>query len=312
MNERQRAILQQVAEGRLSPEEATLLLDEAAREQGEGTEPSEWGDEAGQEEGTDGGATPGGQSPPPGGEAQGTIRRVRVVGNFRSARIIGDPSVREAVADGPHMARREGDLLVIESAIEDLDLPGFVFNRGWWSWRPTVPPDPGHVRPPRPPRPPRPGRWTGEEAWQRPWYQSQLTVRMRPDLALDVELSAGTVRVDGVTGPMRLEVRAGSVRVEGARGPLDASVAAGSLRVDGMLRTGESRVRCDASSVRINLERGSSVLVRARAEMSKLSMPHRGQMGTWMGEREEVKIGDGAATLDIEANMSSVGVTAER
>jgi hypothetical protein len=314
MNERQRAILQQVSEGRLSPEEAAVLLDEAAREQEDGSEPSEWGDEAGQEEGADGGAAPGGQSSPPAEQAQGTIRRVRVVGTFRSARIIGDPTVREAVADGPHMARREGDLLVIESVIEDLDLPGFVFNRGWWGWRPTVPPDPGRARPPRSPRPPRmprPGRWTGEETWQRPWHQSQLTVRMRPDLALDVELSAGTVRVDGVTGPMRLELRAGSIRVEGARGPLDASVAAGSLRLDAMLRTGESRVRCDASSVRINLERGSSVLVRARAEMSKLSMPRRGGVGTWMGEREEVKIGDGAATLDIEANMSNVGVTAE-
>ena len=321
MNERQRAILQQVAEGRLSPEEAAALLDQVERDQrdqrDQRAEATERGDKTGQEEGA-GGAAPGGQSSPPEaeGQAEGAIRRVRVVGSFRSARVIGDPTVREAVADGPHVARQEGDLLIIESSLDE-DLPGFVFNRGRWPWRMTMPPDAaarGHPgRPPRPPRPPRPGRWRpGEEAW-RPWNLSELTVRMRPDLPLEVELSAGTLDTHGVTGPLRFDVRAGSARIEGARGPLDATVAAGSLRADAMLRAGASRVRCDAGSVRIHLERGSSVLVRARADLSKLSLPDRAAVGAWSGgEREEVKIGDGAATLDIEANMSSVGVTADR
>jgi hypothetical protein len=325
MNEHQRAILQQVAEGRLSPEEAAVLLDQAGRD--ERSEGTERGDETGQtgqtgqEEGAGGGATPGGQSSPPGAEAEGAIRRVRVVGSFRSARIIGDPTVREAVADGPHVARREGDLLIIEGSLDE-ELPGFFFNPGRWSWRMTVPPDAsarGPGRPPRPPRPPRaprppwPGRWwASEEAWQRPWDLSELTVRMRPDLPLEVELSAGTLHTLGVTGPLRFDVRAGSARIEGAHGPLDATVAAGSIRADAMLTAGASRIRCDAGSVRIHLERGSSVLVRAWTELSRLSLPDRGVVGTWSGgEREEVRIGDGAATLDIDANMSSVGVTAD-
>ncbi|HZD70105.1 MAG TPA: hypothetical protein VFA45_14755 [Actinomycetes bacterium] len=307
MNEHQRAILQQVAEGRLSPEDAAALLDEAGQD--ERPEQPGWGDEAGHEEGAEGGAPPGGQSSPSGAGSESAIRRVRVVGSFRSARIIGDPAVREAVADGAHMARREGDLLIIESALDESDLPGFAFDRGRWNWRPTVPPDAaGRGRP----------RWPGwrssaGESGQRPWSPSQLTVRMRPDLPLDVDLSAGTVRVHGVTSPMRFDVRAGSVRMEGARGPLDVNVAAGSFRADATLRAGESRVRCDAGSVRINLERGSSVLVRARAELSHLSLPHQDSMGAWAGgERQEVRIGDGAATLDIEANLSSVAVTADR
>jgi hypothetical protein len=320
MNESQRAILQQVAEGRLSPEEAAMLLEQAEQDQQDQadarSERSERGDEAGQETGADSGAGPGGQSSPPGLQAEGAIRRVRVVGSFRTARIVGDPTVREAVADGPHVARREGDLLIIESAFDESDLPGFVFNRGRRSWRLTVPPEgPGRGgRPGRPPRPPRPGRWSsGEEAWQRPWGHSQLTVRMRPDLPLEVELSAGTLRAHGVTGPLQFDIRAGSAKIEGAHGPLDATVAAGSLRADAMLRTGESHIRCDAGSVRIHLERGSSVLLRARAELSHLSLPDRGVVGTWSGgERQEVKIGDGTATLDIDANMSSVGVTADR
>ena len=306
MNERQRAILQQVAEGRLSPEEAAVLIDQAEQDQRDDrtgrSEATGRGNEAGQQEGADGGAAPGGQSSSTGAGDQSTIRRVRVIGSFRSARIIGDPTVREAVADGPHVARREGDLLVIESALDESDLPGFVFNRGRWNWRLTVPG-------------PRRG-WAGEEAWQGPWNPSQLTVRMRPDLPLEVELSAGTLRTYGITGPLHFDVRAGSARIEGARGPLDATVAAGSLRVNALLRGGESRIRCDASSVRVHLEHGSSVLVRARGDLSHLSLPDRHGVGVvgsrGSGSREEVKIGDGAATLDIEANLSSVGVTADR
>jgi len=316
MNEGQRAILRQVAEGRLSPEEAVVLLEQAEQDEQDErpgqSEPSERGDETGQEAGADGGAAPGGQSPPPADGTEGTVRRVRVEGSFRSARIIGDPTVREAVADGVHVARREGDLLIFESALDESGLPGFMFNRGRWSWRMTVPPDVAARAHPR--HPPWAGRWrAGEEAWQRPWSQSQLTVRMRPDLPLEVELSAGTLRTHGVTGPLHFDVRAGSARIEGAHGPLDATVAAGSIRVDALLRAGESRIRCDAGSVRVHLEHGSSVLVRARAELSHLSLPDRGVVRTWSGgEREEVKIGDGAATLDIDANMSSIGVTADR
>ncbi len=315
MNEAQRAILQQVAEGRLSPEEAAVLLDqadEAERERGsEHGEPTEE-PSAGTGEGP-------GDRTTSATAADAGVKRVRVVGNFRSARIVADPTVREAIAEGPHIARREGDLLIVESAFDDADMPGFVFNRGFRNWRLTIPPDfagrPG--RPPGPPRPPRPPRagaeWTGGEPWERrSWSQSELTVRMRPDLPLEVELAAGTLRADGLTGPLRFDVHAGSARINDARGQIEAMVAAGSIRIDALLTQGASRIRCDAGSVRVNLQRGSSVLVRARPELSKLSLLGRDVVGTWTGDREEVKIGDGTATLDIDANMSKVTVTADR
>src|SRR6266511_3075368 len=109
MNEVQRAILQEVAEGRLSPEEAAAATGERPRDH---------------------------TTPPPAGTDTG-IKRVRVVGNFRSARIVADPTVREAIAEGPHIARREGDLLIVESAFDEADMPGFVFNRGMRNWRLT-------------------------------------------------------------------------------------------------------------------------------------------------------------------------------
>lgn len=135
---------------------------------------------------------------------------------------------------------------------------------------------------------------------------------MRPDLPLEVELSAGTLRADGLTGPLRFDVRAGSARIEHVRGPIEAMVAAGSIRIEALLTEGASRIRCDAGSVRLHLEKGSSVLVRARPELSKLTLPGHGVVGGFSpGEREEVKIGDGTATLDIDANMSKITVTAD-
>ena len=316
MNERQRAILQQVAEGKLRPEEAAVLLDQADdAEQDQGSEH----DGPAEEPAAGPGRRPTGATAAPAAADSG-IRRVRVVGNFRAARVVADPTIREAIAEGPHVARREGDLLIVESALDENDMPGFVFNRGMRNWRLNIPSDftgrPG--RPPRPQRPPRPPRagvsWGEEEAsWNRTsWSHDELTVRMRPDLPLEVELSAGTVRVDGLTGPLRLDIRAGSARIERVRGPIEALVAAGSLRVEALLTQGASRIRCDASSVRLNLERGSNVLVRARPEMSKLTLPGHGVVGSLgLGERQEVKIGDGTATLDIDATMSKISVTAD-
>src|SRR5262245_18254226 len=124
MNEVQRAILQEVAAGRLSPEEAAALLDQAERaEQEQVSESGEPSDEPA----TATGERPGEYAPPPAGSDAG-IKRVRVVGNFRSARVVADPTVSEAIAEGPHIARREGDLLILESAFDDSDMPGFVFT----------------------------------------------------------------------------------------------------------------------------------------------------------------------------------------
>jgi hypothetical protein len=317
MNERQRAILQQVAEGRLRPEEAAVLLDQAdGAEQDRGSEH----DEPSEEPAAGPGGRPTGAAAGP-ATADSAIKRVRVVGNFRAARVVADPTIREAIAEGPHVARREGDLLIVESALDETDMPGFVFNRGMRNWRLNIPSDfagrSGRPpRPQRPQRPPRAGRSRGEEeaSWNRTsWSHDELTVRMRPDLPLEVELSAGTLRVDGLTGPLRLDIRAGSARIERVRGPIEALVAAGSLRVEALLTQGASRIRCDASSVRLNLERGSNVLVRARPELSKLTLPGHDVVGSLgLGDRQEVKIGDGTATLDIDATMSKISVTADQ
>src|SRR5260370_39162698 len=93
-----REILSRVAAGTISPEEAAAQLD--AINQGEGD--------------------------------QQTIQRVRIVKRLGAAEIIGDPDVRDAVAEGRHRARIEGDVMSIEGRTGDE--PGSFITRTWFGF----------------------------------------------------------------------------------------------------------------------------------------------------------------------------------
>ncbi len=298
--DRERQILQDVADGRLSPEEAAVLLDEA--------EPAESPDEDDADE----------ERAEELGSLADSISRVQVNGTFQTVRIIGDPTVREAVAEGTYVARREGDTLVIGNEWEGIDVPGFVFAHGGRSWRPTPPGRP--QRPSPPPPPPRPGApweslfgWTTNQRGGRMWRPTQLTVRMRPDLPLDAEISAGSIHIDRIYGPLRIAISAGSAKINDARGPVDLEVSAGSVRLNALLTEGTSRIWCDAGSVRVRLQRGSSVKVRARADFGKLTLPDNDTAKTWVagGGAREVTVGNGDALLDVQASLGNVAVTAD-
>lgn len=329
MNERQRAILQEVADGHITPEDAAQLLDEAEEPAGD----------AGPDE-------PEERRPPV--DTAG-IRRVRLVGAFRPARVVGDPDVAEAVVEGPHLAEREGDVLVVHGD-EVPGVQGFAFSHGDRPWYPSRPGRPGRPgRPERgghwhrgrweahwgpgpwgsPPGAPPSGSWgspgtgSGPWGWAGRWglldafrrFGEEVTVRMRPDLPLDASVTAGSLKIAGVTGPLRVAIAGGSAKIDRFAGPLDLSVEAGTAKGSGLLVAGSSRIRCQAGSVRIHLERGSSVKVRARAELGNVVLPGDAEGERWLsgaGAAREVTVGEGAAVLEIEANMGNVVVSADR
>jgi hypothetical protein len=233
-----REILSRVAAGTISPEEAAAQLD------GLGDEPS-----------------------------TETIHRVRIGRQFGSVEIVGDPAVREAVAEGPHQARIEGDVMVIES-VADETVSGFAFL-----------------------------------GMARRFGMDRLQVRMNPELALDLDLQAGSCRVQGVTGPIKAVVQAGSATIDGFESPLTLSVQAGSVRANGWLRDGISTIACEAGSVALHLERGSSVRISADSALGKVSLPG-GDAARGRSTREAV-VGDGLASLRINTSMGSVNVTAD-
>src|ERR1700704_73974 len=104
MNDLRREILTQVAAGTITAEEGAARLDSLE--------------------------TPTPPPPAPAPPASGIKGRfVKVISQFGSTRIVGDPSVAFAIADGPHRARQEGDTMVIEHEPFD-DADSFSFSKG--------------------------------------------------------------------------------------------------------------------------------------------------------------------------------------
>ena len=263
MKDLQREILSQVAAGTLSAEEGAARLDSL-------------GDTAGA-------AAPAVSPTPPAAQPSGVVaRQVRIVSQFGSAEVFGDPSVAFATADGPHRARQEGDTMVIEHEPFD-DMDSFSFGHG------------RHIA------------VNGLDVHRR-----KLTVRMNPDLALIASVQAGNVRVDGVHGPITGDVQAGNCKVAGFRGTLNLYVQAGNVSASGRLDGGTSKVRCEMGSVKINLEKGSSVRIGARSTLGKVAIDgEKAERATAGSSGREVIIGSGAGTLDVECTMGSVKVTVE-
>ena len=107
MKDMRREIVDQVATGKITPEEGAARLDSLeSRESGPPSEPSA-----------------------PAATATAAARRVKVASVIGSAEIVGDPSIAYAVAEGPHRARQDGNTLVIEQGPLD-ESDSFSFGRG--------------------------------------------------------------------------------------------------------------------------------------------------------------------------------------
>lgn len=283
MDERD-GILQAVAAGELTAAEAVLRLD--ALEQGE-ADPSRSGGTSVPDEAST--------------AMRGGLRTVRVTATGRAVKVLGDSRIREAVAEGPHSARRDGDVLIVNGEAEDGDEEpgGFGFGRpGGWGW-PGVPRPPWHGTP-------TPWSEVGKVFKQR---SRPLVVRMSPELALEVEIVAGSATVDDVRGDIRADVSAGSLRLDGVSAPVQATVQAGSVTLSGRLDRGASRIRCEAGAVNVNLDPASSVRVTARSTLSKVTLPGDETFDladAVSGRERSATIGAGAGTLDIEATMGGV------
>jgi hypothetical protein len=208
--------------------------------------------------------------------------RVRVTSVVGAAEIVGDPSVAYAVAEGPHRARQEGDTMVIEQGPLD-ENEHFSFGSG--------------------------DRRIAINSLD--FGRRKLKVRMNPSLALHTQVNAGSLRIEGVHGPISGEVLAGSCRISDFEAPIDLSIQAGNLTASGRLISGVSRVRCEMSNVTINLEKGSSVKVTARTTMGKVAVDSGGGEPMFLGQSgKDVTVGSGAGTLDIDCTMGNVRVSA--
>lgn len=228
-------------------------------------------------------------SPEPPRSASGNTRRIRIKSALRSVVVEGDPDVAEAEPVGEHRAHHEGDELVITAdSVPDFDDSfAFAFSSGRRSRIVT-----------------RSNKGDKERT---------LRIRVNPRLALDAEVDAGSVVIRDVHAPIRVRVSAGSAKLTGITEPIDAQVSAGSLVAQGRLDHGDSVINCDAGSVKVDLERGSSVRVRARTSLGKVVLPGAERddsrsFGFGPSGDESSTIGAGDGRLDITANLGKVVV----
>ncbi|MGH9196593.1 MAG: hypothetical protein ACRD1T_12725 [Acidimicrobiia bacterium] len=262
-DDQRRNILHKVASGELAPDEAAVLLDSLEKEQAP-------------------------QPPSPPIQEPEDVMAVRVDGSFRHLRIEGDPSVKAAVAQGPHVVRMQGKTMVFEEDPED---EAFVL---------FGPREPGRSM--RINSDIRIGRRRFRLGGQPP----ELRIRMNPSLALDIDITAGTARVEEVKGPITAKLAAGSAWFEGVHSPFNASIDAGSLHVAGLFDRGESSIRCTAGKVNIDLDKQSDVRIKARATIGKISLPDGGEWSGLGAGKRVMTIGKGEGKLDIEAITGSV------
>ena len=209
--------------------------------------------------------------------------QVKVISLLGSASIVADPTVAVATADGPHRARQDGDTLIIEHASLDEGNDTFTFGGGQ---RVIV---------------------NGPD-----WHRRTISIRMNPNLPLVATVQAGNLNAVGLRGPITAEVQAGNFRLDDFRGPINATVQAGNVTASGVLESGASKIRCEMGSVKVNLDKGSSVRITAKATMGKVTIDGAGNMKmSEGGATKQVTVGSGAAALDIDCTMGSVRINAE-
>ena len=266
-----REILEQVASGDLTPEEADELLRAAAAEAA---------------------STSAAPEPQP-----SRIARVKVRAGFGVIVVTGDESVVEADVEGLHQATHEDDTLVIHSDV-DPEGPGhFEFDIGRRRRGRKLGIAVGPMV-------------FGASNKGRPLQKSSLRIRMNPNLELDVRLDAGSLSITHLRAATRARMSAGPITIEDFTAPLDVSVNAGAIRALGELTWGESRIKSDAGAVRVELLPTSNVRILADTALGKIVLPgHDPESGRRFSSRREAVIGAGEATLRVETAMGSINVT---
>lgn len=198
------------------------------------------------------------------------LQRVTVRAIGRRVRLIGEPAISGVAVDGPHVVKREGDTLSINSEGDmGVSLDGFSVLRTR-----SV----GDIK----------SQVVGGIA-------KELSVRVNPSLEVEVEITAGSVSAERLPKLTKVRVTAGTAKVADVDGPIDLLVQAGSATLDAQLTKGRSRVRVETGAATVNLRRGSDVRVHSEAQLGKVSWT-----GAVNGPSKDVEIGQGRSTLDVQ------------
>jgi hypothetical protein len=277
-SEELRRVLADVAAGRLSPADAAAALGDAPPAAAQAPPGDVWSQATDHPtQPTSAGDSSGDSALPAAMEPAKVV--IRAVGH--RVRVSGEPSVSTVSVDGPHVVRRDGDTLTVASEGEfGSSLDGFTLMRS---------------------------RSVSDLRDRIVGLGRELSVRVNPQLQVDVEVTAGSLTVERLPRLARVRVTAGSAKVLDAADPLDLLVQAGSAKVSFRPTADRSRLRVESGSLDVLLRAGSDARVRSDAQAGRVQW--QGQQH--QGGAEEVVVGKGSAVVSLEAVMGSVQVRTE-
>ncbi len=206
------------------------------------------------------------------------VQRVTVRAVGRRVRLIGEPAITGVAVDGPHVIKRDGNTLSINSEGDmGVSLDGFSMLRNPTDLK-------AHVN----------------------GFAKELSIRVNPTLEVEVEVTGGSVVAERLPGLSRVRVTAGTAKVHDVDGPIDMLVQAGSAHLDAQVTKGRSRVRVESGSATVNLRRGSDVRVHTESQLGRVTWA-----GAVNGQSKDVEIGRGRAALDVEVLVGTAQITSD-
>jgi hypothetical protein len=213
-----------------------------------------------------------------------SVARIVISSEGAKLTVVADPTVAEAIAEGPHQFSREGDVLRVRTG-EPTDDGGFRAGGGKPRWLNWLPPGPG---------------------------QRRVTVRVNPLIPLELDAMASDIEVTGLRRRLVARVNTSQFIVRDHVGSLDFSVLMSNSDIDVLLREGDSRITSDLSDVTVRLQPDSDVRVRATAKMGSVDFDRSATFSQKTSDgfsaSSDAVIGAGTASLSVEARMGAVKV----
>lgn len=206
------------------------------------------------------------------------VRRVTIRAIGRRVRLIGEPAVTGVAVDGPHVIKRDGDTLAINSEGDmGVSIDGLSMLRNPTDLK-------SHVN----------------------GFAKELSIRVNPMLQVEIEVTGGSVTAERLPGLSRVRVTAGTAKVTDVDGPIDLLVQAGTATLDAQITKGHSRVRVESGSASVTLRRGSDVRVHTESQLGRVTWA-----GAVSGQSKDVEIGRGRAALDVEVLVGTAQIISD-
>lgn len=213
-----------------------------------------------------------------GGPKVGGLSRISITSVGRRVRVEGDPTVSTLTVEGPHVLRRVGTVMEVNSTSEvGPSFQGFSL-----------------IRPPR-----------SLDDLRDIGLGKELVIKVNPKLIVDAEITTGGLRTVGVPRLGRIRITAGGSTLEDVQEVEDLLSQAGGVTVEGPISMGRSRLRVESGSLTVQLSKGANVTMRGVAKLGRITWPGGGE------NVDEFVVGNGSARLDVAVVMGMATIKSE-